>query len=159
MTSPTKSSSNSAPSDLLTSQPRPFTVGIVNALSYLRAGAGFACILAPTFTGRLFQLAIPARSTQSLLLQLFGVRDLAVGEMLWFVKPNRGNGSDFRPRTQPERQEIQRVLWMNVAIDSLDLACLTYAFSRGALATPAFLCVGGGAAFFAALGAIGLREV
>jgi hypothetical protein len=140
-------------------------VGLVNSLAWLRVVAGASCIVAPVFTGRLFQFAVAPASMHAVTLQLFGVRDFAVGELTWFVRPRgprageEDTGAGARPRTEGERQELRRVLWANVAVDSLDLAVLAYAFSRGVIAGPAFLCVGGGAACFAALGGLALRQI
>jgi hypothetical protein len=143
--------------------PSGTAVGLVNALSWLRVVAGASCIVAPVFTGRLFQFAVAPASMHAVTLQLFGVRDFAVGELTWFVRPrgaSRPGGEDkARPRTEGERQELRRVLWANVGLDTLDLAVLAFAYSRGVIAGPAFLCVGGGAAAFAALGGLALRQI
>jgi hypothetical protein len=143
--------------------PSGLAVGLVNSLAWLRVVAGASCVVAPVFTGRLFQFAVAPASMHAITLQLFGVRDFAVGELTWFVRPRGGRAGEeeagARPRTEGERQELRRVLWANVAVDSLDLAVLAYAFSRGAIAGPAFLCVGGGAACFAALGGLALRQI
>jgi hypothetical protein len=144
--------------------PTGAAVGLVNALAWLRVVAGASCVVAPVFTGRLFQFAVAPASMHAVTLQLFGVRDFAVGELTWFVRPRGGPGAGaedagVRPRTEGERQELRRVLWTNLAVDSLDIAVLAFAYSRGAIAGPAFLCVGGGAAAFAALGGLALRQI
>jgi hypothetical protein len=149
--------------------PTPFTIGLITTLSSLRALAGFSCILAPTFTGTLFRLPIPATSTNAVLLRLFGVRDAVIGELLWTVRPaaasvagertkiaaDEGAGSAATARA--ERKELKRILWANVATDGLDLVCVAVALGRGALGRPAAACVGGGAATFLVMGLMALR--
>ena len=149
----------------LVAPPSGMAVGLVNSLAWLRVVAGASCIVAPVFTGRLFQFAVAPASMHAATLQLFGVRDFAVGELTWFVRPRgprageEDTGAGARPRTEGERQELRRVLWANVAVDTLDLAVMAFAYSRGAIPGPAFLCVGGGAAAFAALGGLALRQI
>jgi len=145
--------------------PSALSIGLVNSLAWLRVIAGASCVVAPVFTGRLFQFAVAPASMHAVTLQLFGVRDFVVGELTWFVRPRGPRagaedvGAGARPRTEGERQELRRVLWANVAVDSLDLAVLAFAYSRGALPGPAFLVAGGGAAAFAALGSLALRQI
>jgi hypothetical protein len=145
--------------DVTITTPTPFTVGVVNGLSYLRAIAGFSCIIAPTFTGKLFQIPIVANSTNSILLRLFGVRDAVIGELLWTVRPRSGEWTKSLAAAHAEQKELKRILWANVATDGLDLACIAFALSKGALSKPAAACVGGGAATFLVMGLIALKEL
>jgi hypothetical protein len=158
--SPTNKDTTSptSPTSTLTPVPTPFTIGLITTLSSLRAVAGFSCILAPTFTGTLFRLPIPANSTNALLLRLFGVRDAVIGELLWTVRPGTvGEPTRTAATVLAERKELKRILWANVATDGLDLVCVAVALGRGALGRPAAACVGGGAATFLVLGLMALR--
>jgi hypothetical protein len=139
--------------------PSPLGVGLANSLSYLRLGVGLACVAAPTFTCKIFQLTIAPNSVQSTLARLFGGRDIVLAELLWFVRPKGGDKNTMSPNTVEERRELRRILWANVASDTMDIAVLAFAASKGAISKPAAACLGGGAVSFLALGLLALREL
>lgn len=65
----------------------------------------------------------------------------------------------MRPKSREERQELRRVLWANVAIDSIDVAVLAFAAAQGAIPkTPAFL-IGGVTSSLVAASLFALKEV
>jgi hypothetical protein len=155
----TTKSSNTPSAPLLSKSPEPtlapaspFAVGLVNCLGYFRAGLGFCAILAPTTVGKIFLTPIAVHSTESTLLRLVGVRDLVIGELTWFVRPRPSHG-------QSERGELRRVIYANMATDTLDLACLAFAAYKGAIPRPAAGIIGGGAAAFLGMGLLALREL
>ncbi|KAF1812900.1 hypothetical protein P152DRAFT_473433 [Eremomyces bilateralis CBS 781.70] len=131
-----------------TSSPRP-PLGIIKTISIARAIFGGACIFTPHLITQMFQLPLP-RGTE-LFPRLFGVRDLVVGELLWLTL--RGE------RTEEQLKQIRRVVWANIAIDSIDVVSTIWEFAMGRIAGEAALVTGGGAAVFAAVGAAGLYQI
>jgi hypothetical protein len=135
-------------------QSSPFAVYTVNALSYLRVAAGASCILAPTFTGKLFRLAVAPNSFESALVRLLGFGPVVLGELTWFNRPKLNT-----VQSQAERTELRHNLWANVAWDALEGGIILYAASKGQIPRPAALCFGGAAAGLMAMGLYALREV
>src|ERR1700761_6000400 len=63
--------------------PKPLSSFItteITALGLLRIVAGGACLLAPTLTGRIFHIPIGPQSI--ILVRMFGIRDVVLGELL-----------------------------------------------------------------------------
>jgi hypothetical protein len=137
----------------------PFAVGVINAVSYLRAFAGFGMILAPTFTGKLFLVNIAPNSTASVALRLCGVRDAVIGELTWFARPKYNKATQSTAQTESEKHELRRILWANVATDSLDLAVLAFVASKGAISKPAAGIIAGGAIAGLILAGLGLETL
>lgn len=115
-------------------------------------------MLAPTLVGKILQVPIAAHSTAATFLRLFGVRDAALGELTWTVKPQWPSAATAPTgSTQHERAELRRILWAGVAVDVLDVATVAYVYARGGLPRFAAGLYGGAALAFAGLGLVGLR--
>jgi hypothetical protein len=93
------------------------------------------------------------------LARLFGGREIVLAELLWFVRPKSGDKNTMSPKTVEERRELRRILWANVATDSIDMAIVAYAASQGAIGKPAAVCFAAGATSALVLGLLGLREL
>lgn len=123
--------------------PSIYAVGLTNAVAYTGIGCGVVLLLAPVFTGRLFQLAIKPNSLESTAMRLFGGSTLVISELLWFIRPRRGEDGVSRPKNNEERQELRRVLWAGAAMDSIDVAVLALAAAQGAIPKTPALLIGG----------------
>jgi hypothetical protein len=131
-----------------------YTVETVHTLSYTRIIAGVGCILAPTFTSKLFRLAIAPNSFESVLVRFFGIGPTILGDLTWFSRPKIN-----KPQTESERHELRHLLWAGVATDTLEGAIAIYGASMGFFPKPAAICLGGVSTVFAAMGLFALREV
>lgn len=81
--------------------------------------------------------------------RLFGVRDLALGELLFTAEdkdsPNGG------------RREIKRALLAGIGCDCVDVASIVFGVATGTVGKAPALIFAGGAAAFVGLGALGMR--
>jgi hypothetical protein len=140
-----------APIDKAAAQPVPipntFAVEAVYALSFLRIAAGAGCLLAPTFTGRLFRVAITPNTLESTFVRLSGIGLIVLGELAWFSRPKFNT-----PQTQAERQELRHVLWASIAADVLDAGVVIHAITNGILPRTPALLFGGSTIAYMALG-------
>jgi hypothetical protein len=132
-----------------------FTIEAVNGLAYARIASGVGCLLAPSFTARLFGVALASNSFESVLVRLFGIGPAVLGDLTWYNRPKFGN----TVQTESERRELRHVLWANVAADVLEGGIVMYAASKGLIPRTASLCMGGASALFLATGLFALREV
>lgn len=144
--------------------PSKFAIGTVHALAWLRVAAGGLALVAPSFTAKAFLLpGVTPGSLASYQLRLFGIRDFVIGELLWTVRPEfsstRSPGSGIEADRVRDRQELRRILWANVATDTLDVVVTGAAVATRAIPKTAGLAVGGGAAAFLAMGLVGLATM
>jgi hypothetical protein len=131
-------------------QPPPLsstTVRANRALSFLRIGLGASTLIAPQWTCALFQMPIPA--TMSVIVRLFAIRDIMLGELLITAEdkksPTRG------------RREIKRALLANIGSDAVDICSIGFALATGTIGRVPGALFGGGAAVFLGLGILGLN--
>ncbi len=110
-------------------------------LSVLRSLVGAGTWVSPASSWRTFGFGSTAVDASTALLgRLFGVRDLALGQAV------RHESADVR----------RAALRVGVLCDSMDVVASVLALRRGAPRASGVL-VGGGAAFFAALGGLALK--
>lgn len=125
----------------------PTSALAVKVLAIHRIALGAVCTVAPQWSCALFQFPIPA--AYSITPRIFGIRDLAIGELLLTAEdkssPNRG------------RREIKRALWLGIGVDLVDIASIVYGVATGTFPRDAALIFGSGAATSVALGAFCLR--
>jgi hypothetical protein len=123
----------------------------IQALSILRLAVGAACTIAPRFACGLFYFPIPA--AYAVMPRLFGVRDVALAELLYTAEDkNSPNGG---------RREIKRALWAGIGCDVVDIASLAFGVATGTVGKAPAAIIGGGAVAFIGLAALsfrGLRE-
>ena len=110
-------------------------------LSVLRSAVGVGAWVAPGLGGRLFGLGDANDDARAAAMtRLFGVRDLVLAQAL----------------RHPEPAVRREVLKANVVVDCIDVVAGLVAWRSGAPRS-AVVGVTGGAAAFAALGALALR--
>jgi hypothetical protein len=121
----------------------------IKALSFLRLAVGAACTIAPRFACGLFYFPVPA--AYAVMPRLFGVRDIALAELLYTAEdknsPTRG------------RREIRRSLWAGIGCDAVDILSLAYGVATGTVGKAPAAIIGGGAVAFIALAAVGLKGI
>lgn len=116
-------------------------IGPVPVLSALRSVVGAGTWASPALSGRTFGLGSLEGPGAALLARLFGVRDLALGQAIRHPSP-----------------EVRRAaLQVGVLCDSVGVVASLVALRRGAARSSGVL-VGGGAAFFVALGLLALAD-
>lgn len=121
----------------------------IKALSFLRLAVGAACTVAPRFTCGLFYLPVPA--AYAVMPRLFGVRDVALAELLYTAEDkNSPTGG---------KREIRRSLWAGIGCDAVDILSLAYGVATGTVGKVPAAIIGGGAVAFIALAAIGMKGV
>lgn len=115
---------------------------VVSALSVFRSLVGAATWISPSSSRRAFGLGpLEDDPGGELVGRLFGVRDLALGQAI-----------------RHRNAEVRRAaLHVGVVCDSVDVVASLIARRRGAPKASGVL-VGGGAAFFAALGLLALAD-
>ncbi|KAF2274708.1 uncharacterized protein EI97DRAFT_434938 [Westerdykella ornata] len=119
----------------------------IKVLSVVRIAVGAAFTIAPRFSFALSQFPIPA--AYAFMPRLFGIRDLALGELLLTAEDkNSPDGG---------RREIKRTLWAGIGCDLVDVAAVAYGVANGTLPKPPALIIGGGAIAFIAMATIGMR--
>ena len=111
---------------------------LLRAFAALRFGTGVSAWLAPTGTARL--LGLSSARQQPLTTQLFGSRELTLAMAIMDSSP----------------QLRARALALGLLVDSLDVIAAVNGVRRRTLPTTSALFAGGGAALFAALGALAL---
>jgi hypothetical protein len=104
-------------------------------------------MFAPQFTANLFR--IPITPQQNILGRLIGIREIVLGEYIWFC---RGGLTDAS-----QRKELRHILMANIVVDTVDIASCAYGFARGTMSKPAAGLFGGGAILFAVMGLVGLN--
>ncbi|KAF2001889.1 hypothetical protein P154DRAFT_618968 [Amniculicola lignicola CBS 123094] len=129
----------------------PTSANVLKAFSVMRVALGAALIVAPRWSCALFQLPIPA--AYLVLSRLVGIRDVALGELLFTAEDKTGPDGG--------RREIKRALWANIATDTADVAAVAYAFAVGNMGRAPAAMLGGGGILYMLLGTVvlrGLRE-
>jgi hypothetical protein len=125
------------------------TTTSIKALSFLRLAVGAACTIAPRFACGLFYFPIPA--AYAVMPRLFGVRDIALAELLYTAEDkNSSNGG---------RREIIRSLWAGIGCDAVDIASLAFGVATGTVGKAPAVIIGGGAVAFIGLAAVSLRGI
>lgn len=123
-----------------------FARNTINVLGYMRVLIGVGSLIAPLSTAKLF--GIPLTPQTVLIGEMAAVRDAGLGELLLLAD-----------RKDKERKELKRMLWANIAIDSVDLMACGYGFVMGTLSKTAVVGFGSGAILFLGLGVAGLKSL
>lgn len=109
------------PRDAPDNAPKPLSRTAARATALARLLFGAACILAPTFTMRLFAIDVPPGA--SLLVGLMGTREIVLGELLLTADAAQARGEGKSP--------VRRILWGVVAVEALDLCVMGMGVARG----------------------------
>jgi len=117
----------------------------IRVLSVARIALGASTLIAPTWTGTLFLYSIPASA--SILARLYGVRELALGEMLITAEDKSSPGGG--------RRELRRTLLACIGSDAVDVCSAVFAVATGAMDIVPGALSGGGAAVLMVLGCLG----
>lgn len=133
----------------------PVTTGLLSFLAYGRIAVGLGCLLLPSQVGRLTDIPLAAGSGPALITQLHGAREIGIGALTSWVKPN---GSSWKG-TESDRIQLRNVLWANVLVDCLDVALVGWTWASGGVGAWAGVLAGGGAVWFASMGLLALRGV
>ena len=113
-------------------------------LGLTRMAVGLFSWISPRASARSFGLGDVADDSRGALLgRLFGVRDLVLGGAVAFAR---------------NEAALANALRLGLVVDTVDVAATALA-RRGGTSRLAAVLVGGGAAVFAAMGAISLRNV
>ena len=113
-------------------------------LGGLRGAVGLGTWVAPHVSIPLFGLTRPDGSG-AVVARLFGVRDFVLAaSLIIYAAPG-------------DRDVMRAAVVANIVCDSVDVVACLIGYARGEISNKALMLVGGGAAFFAALGAIAYR--
>lgn len=114
------------------------TSTVIKTLSILRIILGAACVIAPQTSCELFFYPVPAAF--SVLPRLFGIRDLALGVLLITAEDKHTPSGG--------RRELGRMLWANIAADSVDTMSIMLSLAQGNIGRLPAAAFGVGAGIF-----------
>ncbi|PVI01638.1 hypothetical protein DM02DRAFT_627536 [Periconia macrospinosa] len=127
----------------------PTALYTIKALAYCRIILGAGSLLFPHFTCGLFKFLISNET--STVICLFGVRGIALGELLLTAKDE----------TSPDggRKELRRLLKANMGCDVCDIFSIGFAVASGYIGLLPGALLAGGAASLVGVAALGLESL
>lgn len=151
------------------------TIIAVNTLSMLRMGVGLGLLGMPSKTAELFLL--PAIPNATIALRMAGVRDFAIGGLLYATKLATLQARNVEPKQDnspassllgkgdlklaekiTSNDELRRALVTGIVVDAIDIVSCIICFEQGTLPGDAALLIGGGAVAFFGLGVLALSR-
>ena len=136
----------------------------LGAFAAIRMIVGTSALVTPHLAAPLFGMPLPAETT--LIARLYGVRDLALGGLLWTSLPPKS--TSLSPQQQEptiitsiaERKAfLRRVLWTTLAVDALDFVSCAVGLLEGNIEMKAVFCVGGAALLGVAWSGVALQSL
>lgn len=119
----------------------------IKALSLVRIAFGASTLIAPHWTGALFQFPIPASA--SILARLFGIREIVLGTLL-ITAEDKGSPAGGR-------RELRRALLAGLGVDTIDIFSSVFSVATGAMGRVPGALFGGAALALVLGGGLGLR--
>jgi hypothetical protein len=134
----------------------------LKTFAVLRMATGISLLALPRLTSATF--LVPYASSSSWITRFGGVRDFAIGALLYSSRPPSTPPSNGKPGSNGgeggvDSRELRRALMMGILVDAVDIMSCAVAYGEGSLPIEAVGLVAGGAALALGLGVWGLVEL